>query len=52
MYAKQLKQLINALPDETEIIIEDTVGDTFGTLGTYYNPAKNTLTFIADDIIF
>ena len=52
MYVKEIKQIISNLPDNTEIKIEDNVGDTFGTLGVSYKPNENALTFFVDDIIF
>lgn len=51
MYTKELKQVLNTLPDDVRIQIQDSVGDYFETIGISYIPEKKTLTFLVDDII-
>ena len=50
MYLKELKRVLEGLPDNVEIKIQDSVGDTYRTIGVFYN--NKSLTFLVDDVIF
>lgn len=50
MRLKELKKVIEGLPDNTEIKVRDSVSDTYRTIGVYYN--NKSLTFLVDDVIF
>ena len=48
----EVQKLIQNLPNDTEVMIQDSVGDTFHTITAFYLKDKKTLTILADDIIF
>ena len=50
MTVKTLKQILEEMPENAEVKVQDGVGDTFPTI-TAFN-TKNTLTILVEDIIF
>ena len=51
MYTKELKRILENIPDDIKIRIQDCVGEYYCTTGVSYLPDKKTLTFLVDDII-
>ena len=52
MLVWELKKLLKDLPEDSEVLIQDTVGDIFGTITAFSIKDEKTLTILADDIIF